>query len=103
MRRLLVLLLFALPAVALAADAKDGASASTPPTASPAKAPPPAPGPPPTPPISRADPADCRMDCAQTYYFCRAGSDEPDCSPAWSRCVATCASPDLTPSFSTTP
>ncbi|MBV9995557.1 MAG: hypothetical protein JO127_10120 [Caulobacteraceae bacterium] len=42
-----------------------------------------------------AEPADCRMSCAQSYYFCRAGDDPDGCAPTWSACVAACASPDL--------
>ncbi|MEJ0066919.1 MAG: hypothetical protein WDM85_17135 [Caulobacteraceae bacterium] len=49
------------------------------------------------------DPAQCRMDCAQTYYFCRAG-DHPDaCAETWGQCVATCNSPNLAQGYSTTP
>jgi len=43
------------------------------------------------------DPSDCRMSCAQTYYFCRAGEDPDACAPTWGQCVAACASPALAP------
>jgi hypothetical protein len=43
------------------------------------------------------DPSDCRMSCAQTYYFCRAGEDPDACAPTWGQCVAACVSPALAP------
>ena len=52
---------------------------------------------------STADPGECRMTCAQTYYFCNAGAAVTDCPGAWSRCTATCASPSLDPGISTAP
>jgi pyruvate/2-oxoglutarate dehydrogenase complex dihydrolipoamide acyltransferase (E2) component len=105
----------ALAAVALAADATgpigrvtvvappakasaatvDTAEAAPPAAAAPALALP-APSPP-------ADPAECRMGCAQAYYFCRAGEQTGDCGSAWSQCVATCNSPNLDPGVSTAP
>ena len=108
MRRLFLLLVF-LPTVALAADADNGAPAAPPAQAQDAgaqsdQAAPAAPSPPAPPPVSVAgDSSDCRMACAQTYYFCRASDEEQNCSPAWSRCVATCASPNLDPGVSTAP
>jgi hypothetical protein len=109
MRRLLLILLIALPTVVLAADAKDGqpqTSAATTQTAGaqtaqaatqPATA---IPAPPPTP---VTDPADCRMTCAQTRYFCQAGDNADGCTSAWTQCVATCTSPNLDPGVSTAP
>jgi hypothetical protein len=56
---------------------------------------------PPTPPA--ADPSECRMQCAQSLYFCSAGGNSEDCSPAWTKCVATCTAPELNPTASTAP
>jgi hypothetical protein len=102
----LTLLLIALPALALAADAGGGRAkpaspsgpqatmqrAATPPAASPL-----------APPSVTTDPAQCRMGCAQTYYFCRAGDRPDDCAGSWGQCVATCNSPNLAPAYSTAP
>jgi hypothetical protein len=102
----LTLLLIALPALALAADAGGGAvkpaaqsarpatvqAAATTPTIAP-----PAPSAPPV------DPSECRMTCAQSYYFCRAGDHADDCAGTWSECVVGCDSPNLSKSFSTEP
>jgi len=103
----LTLILLAMPALALAADGGEIKSSaarqpsvqqvSTTPTNSPPKITPAAPT------TSPADPSECRMSCAQTYYFCRAG-DQPDaCAGTWGQCVATCNSPDLARGFSTAP
>jgi hypothetical protein len=72
-------------------------AAATPPT----EAPPAVAYAPPTPPA--ADPAECRMQCAQSLYFCNAGGQADDCSPAWTKCVATCTAPELNPTTSTAP
>jgi hypothetical protein len=48
-------------------------------------------------PTPAGDPSDCRMSCAQTYYFCRAGEDPDACAPTWGQCVAGCNSPALAP------
>ena len=111
MRRLLLVLLLALPTVVLAADAKDGQTPA--PTASAGssgaagdadhQAQPADPTPAPAPPPVAADPADCRMNCAQTYYFCREGSSLDACGDSWGQCVAACDSPDLNPGVSTAP
>jgi hypothetical protein len=103
----LSLLLVAVPALALAADggaAKTGRAAQPPvqqtattPTISPPKITLPAPT------AIPADPSECRMTCAQTYYYCRAGDRPDDCAGTWGQCVATCNSPDLAPGFSTAP
>jgi hypothetical protein len=100
----LAVLLVALPALALAADVNSGGTkpasaaqatvqrAATPPVVAPSA------------PVSvPTDPAQCRMSCAQTYYFCRAGDHPDDCAGAWGQCVATCNSPNLATDFSTTP
>jgi hypothetical protein len=44
-------------------------------------------------------PQQCRLACAQTYYFCLA-SDFPDqCPISWGQCRAGCDSPTLTTSY----
>jgi hypothetical protein len=97
----LTLLLIALPALALAADAGGSRAVQTSATvqraATPPEIAPPAPASPP------ADPAECRMGCAQTYYFCRASDHADSCAETWGQCVATCTSPNLAPSYSTAP
>src|ERR1700722_18101997 len=103
----LTLLLVALPALALAADGGDAGKiraapqptvqqAATTPTASPPTVSPPklTPSAPTTAP---ADPSECRITCAQSYYFCRAGDNPDNCSGTWGQCVATCNSPNLAP------
>ena len=102
----LTLILLAIPALALAADGGANKSAappqptvqqvSTAPTISPPKLTPIAP-------ISPTDPAECRMSCAQTYYYCRAGDQPDECAGSWGQCVATCDSPDLARNLSTAP
>jgi hypothetical protein len=39
------------------------------------------------------DPEQCRLACAQPYYFCLAGENAVICPDAWSRCVAACDMP----------
>ncbi len=42
------------------------------------------------------DPSQCRLSCAQSYYFCFE-SDEPDtCGGVWTSCLAACSRPPLT-------
>jgi hypothetical protein len=100
----LAFLLIALPALALAADVDAGRTkaassaqatvqrAATSPVVTP-----------PAPVGAPDDPAQCRMSCAQTYYFCRAGDHPDDCAGTWGQCVATCNSPNLSPGYATTP
>jgi hypothetical protein len=110
----LALLFVMLPTIAIAASADvlpDGGKLVIPPPTKPdpvANATPIAAAPPPTaayaPPTSpAADPSECRMDCAQTLYFCSAGDRADNCSPAWTQCVATCNSPALNHTVSATP
>jgi hypothetical protein len=100
----LTLLLIALPALALAADVGgDRTRAAASPTSKPT-----VPSAATTRPIALlspppADPAQCRMGCAQTYYFCRAGDHPDDCAGTWGQCVASCNSPNLAPGYSTGP
>jgi hypothetical protein len=108
----LTLLLVAIPALALAA-ASDGAPgggrlkvAAPAPAARPEQAQPAANALPrlaAPPPATQAEPSECRMGCAQTYYFCRAGDHADDCAPTWGQCVASCNSPALSPGVSTAP
>jgi len=104
----LTLTLLAIPALALAADGGGSGKiraavqpavqqASTTPAISPPKITPPAPT------ATPADPSACRMTCAQTYYFCRAGDRPDDCAGTWGQCVATCDSPNLATGYSTAP
>ena len=102
----LIFLFVALPALALAADAGGGrlkyaAPAAPPPTVQRAATIPVIN--PPSPQSAPADPAQCRMDCAQTFYFCRAGDHPEDCAGGWGQCVASCNSPNLTPGYATAP
>lgn len=41
----------------------------------------------------RAAPAQCRLACAQEYYFCLAGDGTDDCAPHWGQCRAACDAP----------
>jgi hypothetical protein len=99
--RLAFFLLLIAPPIALAADTPPGGGKIT------VVAPPPkaaaAPTrtaistipPPPAAPRASADASSCRMDCAQSYYVCRAGEDSEACAPTWSQCAAACTSPNL--------
>ena len=40
-------------------------------------------------PLSR-DTGQCRLDCAQAYYFCLSAGEPDDCGPSWGQCRATC-------------
>ena len=106
--RLAFFLLLIAPPIALAADAAPGggkiAVVPQPPKAAAAPARTPVSLPPAA--MASAAPADgsaCRMDCAQSYYFCRAGENPDDCSPGWTQCVAGCTSPNLVPPALTAP
>jgi hypothetical protein len=105
----LALLLFVLPAVAMAQAASATRAASPPAqaaTAMPGAASPPTPAPAQSQLASAAppaDPAQCRIACAQTNYFCRAGEHPDDCGGGWSQCVSGCDLPDMIPDVSTAP
>ena len=102
----LVLLLIAVPALAFAADADGGKIRPAQPQAQQATVQPAATASvrlSPTTPSVPTDPSECRMSCAQTYYFCRAGDHPEDCSGGWGQCVAACNSPNLAPGYSTAP
>ena len=49
------------------------------------------------------DGGECRIGCAQAYYFCRVGDQTGDCAPTWSQCVAACDLPNLNSGVSTAP
>jgi hypothetical protein len=104
----LALLALMLPAIALAADAPPDSGKLTvpPPPARPAPA---TEAPPAAPPVvavyvaPRVDPSDCRMTCAQTYYFCSAGGEDDGCGQRWSQCVPACSNPAPGPTASAVP
>jgi len=102
----LALVLVMLPTIAIAASADvmpDGGKLVIPPPAKPDPVANAAPAGTEAPPPTVADPSECRMSCAQTMYFCRAGDHPDDCSSGWSKCVSTCNSPELDHSASATP
>ena len=111
--RLAFFLLLIVPPMALAADAPPDGGKFTivkPPAKAEAAPPAPAPATPMLPQPAVVSPAqpgasDCRMDCAQTYYLCRAGDQPEECGGPWSQCTAACNSPNLAmpPAFSTAP
>lgn len=41
----------------------------------------------------------CRLSCAQTYYFCLSSSQADDCPTSWSQCRAGCSSDPLSSSY----
>jgi hypothetical protein len=97
MTRRMLLLILAVPSLALAADvvpsgrlrvvASQPAKPATPKAAIPPSVGSPAPVP--------ADGAQCRIGCADSYYVCRTSPRPEDCAPAWSQCVAACDAPNL--------
>ena len=99
--RLAFFVLLITPPIALAADAPPSAGKITVVQPPPKAAAAPASKSTPPPPVAAAsiplDASACRMDCAKSYYFCRAGENPDGCSPNWSQCVAACSSPDLAP------
>jgi hypothetical protein len=44
-----------------------------------------------------ADPGQCRLACAQPYYFCLAGPDAGSCSQEWTHCLVGCDQPASEP------
>jgi hypothetical protein len=48
---------------------------------------------PPAGPLSASELGQCRLSCAQTYYFCLAQDASEDCSPQWGQCRAACDAP----------
>ena len=57
----------------------------------------------PLPPPAPVDGSECRMGCAQAYYFCRVDDQSGACAPTWSQCVAACDLPNLDTGVSTAP
>jgi len=49
----------------------------------------------PSPPVY--DAAQCRLSCAQAYYFCLASDTPDECPGAWSQCRAACDAPSDVP------
>ena len=41
----------------------------------------------------RVEASQCRLACAQEYYFCLAGDGTDDCAPHWGQCRAGCDAP----------
>ncbi|MDO8800537.1 hypothetical protein [Phenylobacterium sp.] len=37
----------------------------------------------------------CRLSCAQSYYFCLSGDGGDDCPATWSQCRAACDAPGV--------
>lgn len=44
-------------------------------------------------PSPSGDGGQCRMGCAQTYYFCAASPDDSDCASTWGQCASACNRP----------
>ena len=44
-------------------------------------------------------PQQCRLSCAQTYYFCLAGDYPDQCSASWGQCRSGCDAPTLPTSY----
>lgn len=44
-------------------------------------------------------PQQCRLSCAQTYYFCLAGDSPDGCSANWGQCRSSCDAPTLATSY----
>ena len=121
MRRVLTLCVLAL-AVAGPAGAQQKARPKVPPASSglrgpvstaPSSRPPAAPAPAPVDysaqslflpqPIASAPvggaPQQCRLSCAQTYYFCLSSGDGDYCSANWGQCRSACDAPTLATSY----
>lgn len=43
------------------------------------------------------DAGQCRLSCAQAYYFCLASDTPDECPGAWSQCRAACDAPSAVP------
>src|SRR5580704_12363327 len=102
----LALLLLAVPTLALAQGAPAPSTTAPKPAAAGASqtpAPPVQPQLVSYPPPPPADPAQCRMGCAQASYACRASDQPQGCDGTWSQCVATCDLPDMASDVSTAP
>lgn len=49
--------------------------------------------------LSAGELGQCRLSCAQTYYFCLAQDASEDCSPHWGQCRAACDAPAVSRSL----
>jgi hypothetical protein len=49
--------------------------------------------------LSASELGQCRLSCAQTYYFCLAQDASEDCSPNWGQCRAACDAPSVSRSL----
>lgn len=49
--------------------------------------------------LSAGELGQCRLSCAQTYYFCLAQDASEDCSPNWGQCRAACDAPAVSRSL----
>lgn len=108
--RLAFFLLLIAPPIALAADAPSaGGKIAVVSQPAPKAAAAPAAAPAPMSPLPAAaqhapqDASSCRMDCAQSYYLCRAGEQPDECGGGWSQCVAACNNPNLAPPVAAAP
>lgn len=45
----------------------------------------------------------CRLACAQAYYFCQSTDSPDECPSTWGQCRAACDAPSPTAKFPTTP
>jgi hypothetical protein len=43
-------------------------------------------------PLPSDDGGQCRLDCAQAYYFCLSSDDSSSCGATWARCRTDCGS-----------
>lgn len=41
------------------------------------------------------EPGQCRLSCAQSYYFCLSGDGGDDCPATWGQCRAACDAPGV--------
>lgn len=51
----------------------------------------------PLPPLPVDGAAQCRLDCAQDYYFCLSSDMADDCPGAWGQCRAACVAAPVLP------
>jgi hypothetical protein len=44
-----------------------------------------------------ADPGQCRLSCAHSYYFCLSGQDAAFCPQSWTSCLNDCSRAPIQP------
>jgi len=44
-----------------------------------------------------ADPGQCRLSCAHSYYFCLSGQDAAFCPQSWTSCLGDCSRAPIQP------